>query len=121
MRYIARLDIKDSFVVKGFQFEGLRKIAAVSELVPKYISQGCHELFLTDVMASLYNRNRLHSIINEITSTCFVPVIAGGGIYNYNILNNYKKLGASHFSISSLFFFPFKCVNFFYYFYKNNH
>ena len=45
-------------------------------------------------------------------------IIAGGGIYNYKVLENYKKLGASYFSVSTLFFSPFNSLNFFYDYYK---
>lgn len=35
-------------------------------------------------------------------------IIAGGGIQNIDTLNHYKKLGANHFSVSSLCFNPFR-------------
>lgn len=40
-------------------------------------------------------------------------IIAGGGIYNYETFEKYKSLNVSNFSISSLFFSPFKCINFY--------
>ena len=40
-------------------------------------------------------------------------IIAGGGIYDIDTLNEYKKLGAHHFSISTLFFNPVKTFLFF--------
>ena len=45
-------------------------------------------------------------------------IIAGGGIYNYNVLENYKKLGVTYFSVSTLFFSPIKTIDFFYNYYK---
>ena len=47
-------------------------------------------------------------------------VIAGGGIQKYDTLLNYKKLGANHFAMSTLFFHPILCSKFFYNFYKRN-
>ena len=35
-------------------------------------------------------------------------VVAGGGIYEYSTLEHYKSLGAQHFSISTVFFNPFR-------------
>lgn len=40
-------------------------------------------------------------------------VIAGGGIYDINSLKDYQKRGADHFSISTIFFNPFKTALFF--------
>tara|TARA_B100000282_G_scaffold296832_1_gene280355 strand:- start:1495 stop:2187 length:693 start_codon:yes stop_codon:yes gene_type:complete len=40
-------------------------------------------------------------------------VIAGGGIYDFETLKDYEKKGADHFSISTIFFNPFKTVLFF--------
>lgn len=47
-------------------------------------------------------------------------VIAGGGIQKYDTLIDYQKLGANHFSISTLFLHPILCSKFFYNFYKRN-
>tara|TARA_B100000900_G_scaffold375525_1_gene357691 strand:- start:56 stop:748 length:693 start_codon:yes stop_codon:yes gene_type:complete len=40
-------------------------------------------------------------------------IIAGGGIYDIDTLNEYKKLGAQHFSLSTIFFNPAKTFFFF--------
>ena len=40
-------------------------------------------------------------------------IIAGGGIYDIDTLNEYKKLGAQHFSLSTIFFNPLKTFLFF--------
>lgn len=47
-------------------------------------------------------------------------IIAGGGIQKYDTLLNYKKIGANHCAISTLFFHPILCSKFFYNFYKRN-
>lgn len=49
-----------------------------------------------------------------------VEIIAGGGIQNIETLNQYKRLGAHHFSISSLCFHPIKFVKFYYNWYFND-
>ena len=46
-------------------------------------------------------------------------VIAGGGIQNMQTLNSYKNIGATNFSVSSLFFHPIKSAIFFNDYYKN--
>ena len=40
-------------------------------------------------------------------------VIAGGGIYDTKTMEEYKKAGADHFSVSTIFFYPFKTFSFF--------
>ena len=39
MRIIARLDIKNNFVIKGINLEGLRKIGSPVEIASKYYKQ----------------------------------------------------------------------------------
>lgn len=80
IRLIARLDIKNSDLIKSVQFEGLRVIGRANEFALKYFSQGVDELILMDCVASLYGRNNLTKIIDEATDNIFIPITAGGGI-----------------------------------------
>lgn len=41
-------------------------------------------------------------------------IVAGGGIYEYSTLMQYQNLGAQHFSVSTIFFHPFRAVRLFY-------
>jgi len=43
MRIIARIDIKNNFVLKGINLEGLRKVGDPYELITKYYEQGIDE------------------------------------------------------------------------------
>ena len=47
-------------------------------------------------------------------------IIAGGGITNYKCLQNYKFVGATHFSISTLLFHPFLFSKFYYDYLKHS-
>ena len=67
MRLISRIDIKNDYVVKGICFEGLRKIGNPETLCKKYYDQRSDELLISDVVASLYGRNNLYSLIKKIT------------------------------------------------------
>ena len=40
-------------------------------------------------------------------------IIAGGGIYDFKTLKEYERKGADHFSVSTIFFNPFKTAMFF--------
>ena len=80
MRVIARVDIKGEFVIKGVCFEGLRKLGDPKEFCNKYYLQGADEILITDVVASLYGRNNLFSLIKKITEKVFIPVCLSVGI-----------------------------------------
>ena len=44
MRIIARIDIKNNFVIKGINLEGLRKVGNPLELITKYYHDGIDEI-----------------------------------------------------------------------------
>jgi cyclase len=81
-RLIARLDIKNNYVIKGIHLEGLRKVGLPLDLANKYYSQGIDELIFMDAVASLYDRNSLFDIIKSAAMTSFIPISIGGGIRN---------------------------------------
>ena len=59
MRIIARLDIKNEFLIKGINLEGLRKIGFANEIANEYYNQGIDEIIYIDSVASLYSRDAL--------------------------------------------------------------
>jgi cyclase len=65
MRIISRLDIKNEFVIKGINLEGLRKIGDPVELARKYYADGIDEIILIDSVASLYGRNNLFEVVKK--------------------------------------------------------
>ena len=67
MRIIARLDVKNNFVIKGINFEGLRKIGDPLKLAKKYYEEKIDEIMFIDAVASLYDRNNLLTLlINQL-------------------------------------------------------
>lgn len=80
MRVIARLDVKNEYVIKGIHLEGLRKVGNPNELAKKYYLDGVDEIIFVDAVASLYNRNNLFSVISKASEEVFVPITIGGGI-----------------------------------------
>ena len=65
MRIISRLDIKNNFVIKGINLEGLRKVGDPYKFSKKYYDEGIDEIILIDAVASLYSRNNLFNIIEK--------------------------------------------------------
>ena len=64
VRVIARLDIKNNFLIKGIHLEGLRKIGNPYEFAKRYFLSGIDEIIYMDAVASLYKRNSLNQIIS---------------------------------------------------------
>lgn len=79
-RIIARIDVKNDFVIKGIHLEGLRKVGNPNEIAKKYYSHGIDEIIFMDAVAAYYDRNSLTDIIKKACRDIFVPITVGGGI-----------------------------------------
>ena len=80
IRLIARLDVKDTNLVKGIQLEGLRKLGDPNAFAKEYYEAGIDELLYIDIVASLYNRNNLSDIVRKTVDDVYIPVCVGGGL-----------------------------------------
>lgn len=100
-RLIAKLDVKSSYLVKGIQFEGLRKLGEPHEFAKKYYDAGIDELIYLDIVASLYNRNNLSEIVKQCTKDIFVPLTVGGGIRCVEDAANLLESGADKIAINT--------------------
>lgn len=101
MRIIPRLDIKKGNVIKGINLEGLRKVGLGVDLAKKYYDQGADEIVLMDAVASLYKRNNLFSLVDEICEKCFIPITLGGGINNLHDVEKAMKSGCDKVSLNT--------------------
>jgi imidazole glycerol-phosphate synthase subunit HisF len=79
-RIIACLDVRDGAVVKGVNFEGLRRAGDPAELAARYNSEGIDEVVILDVTATVEGRRALEPTIREVSSRLFIPLAVGGGI-----------------------------------------
>tara|TARA_B100001540_G_scaffold315256_1_gene342071 strand:+ start:9866 stop:10588 length:723 start_codon:yes stop_codon:yes gene_type:complete len=101
VRVIARIDIKNEFVIKGINFEGLRKVGDPLRLAEKYYKEGIDEIVFIDAVASLYERNHLFKIIEHATENIFCPITLGGGIRSLSDIEKALNSGADKVSINS--------------------
>jgi cyclase len=101
MRIISRLDIKNEFVIKGINLEGLRKVGNPIELASKYYNENIDEIIYVDAVASLYRRNTLSNLIYETSKKIFVPLTVGGGIRSHHDIEKALRLGADKVSLNS--------------------
>ena len=100
-RIIARLDIKNDFVIKGIHLEGLRKVGNPNELALKYYHNGIDEIILMDAVAAYYDRNSLSEIIKTTCHDVFVPITVGGGIRKIEDIQTALNSGADKVAINT--------------------
>ena len=101
VRVIARLDIKNEFVIKGIHLEGLRKIGDPNELAKKYYDNGVDEIIFMDAVAAYYDRNSLSDIIQKACENIFVPITVGGGIRTIEDIKTALKAGADKVAVNT--------------------
>ncbi len=101
MRVIARIDVKNEFVIKGINFEGLRKVGNPLILAEKYYKEGIDEIIFIDAVASLYGRNNLFNVIEQATKNIFCPITLGGGIRKLKDIEKALNSGADKIAINS--------------------
>ena len=100
-RIIARLDVKGPDLVKGVHLEGLRVLGTPNSFARAYYENGIDEIFYQDVVASLYQRNRLDSIIRSVAKDVFVPITVGGGIRTLADIKEVLRSGADKVAINT--------------------
>ena len=100
-RLIARIDVKNEFVIKGIHLEGLRKIGNPIDLARKYYEQGIDEIVFMDAVASLYDRNNLLNIIESACKEVFIPITIGGGIRTIKDIDLALKSGADKITLNT--------------------
>ena len=101
MRIISRLDVKNNFVIKGINLEGLRKVGDPIKLATDYYNDKIDEIIYMDNVASLYRRNSLTQIISETSENIFVPLTVGGGIRKLSDIDKLLSSGADKVAINS--------------------
>ncbi|MGE5397972.1 MAG: imidazole glycerol phosphate synthase subunit HisF [Chitinophagales bacterium] len=101
IRLIPRLDIKGPNLIKGIRLEGLRKLGNPHEFARRYYESGADELLYMDIVASLYERDKLLDIVRNTASEVFIPLTVGGGIRSDEDANDLLKAGADKVAINT--------------------
>lgn len=101
IRIIPRLDIKGPNLVKGIHLEGLRVLGKPEQYAKHYYESGADELLYMDVVASLYERNSLHDIVEKTAKEIFIPLTVGGGIRSINDIKSILRSGADKVSMNT--------------------
>lgn len=100
-RIIPCLDVRNSRVVKGVNFENLSDVSSPVDLAKFYSSQGADELVFYDITASFEQRAIFIDILKESARNVFIPLTVGGGV---NSLDDFKRVlgsGADKVSVNT--------------------
>lgn len=100
-RIIPCLDVRDSRVVKGMNFEGIRDVSCPVEMAEFYNQSGADELVFYDITASVDERNIFTDILKRAASQIFIPLTVGGGIRSLADFDRVLKCGADKVSVNS--------------------
>lgn len=101
IRIIPRLDIKGPNLVKGIHLEGLRVLGKPEHFARDYYEHGADELVYMDVVASLYGRNSLLSIVERTSREIFIPLTVGGGLRSLDDIRAVLRAGADKVSLNT--------------------
>ncbi|MHB8155172.1 MAG: imidazole glycerol phosphate synthase subunit HisF [Candidatus Omnitrophota bacterium] len=101
IRIIPKLDIKGPNLVKGIHLEGLRVLGKPEDFARYYYESGADELIYMDVVASLYNRNSLHEIIQRTAKDIFIPITVGGGLRTIEDIRAVLRAGADKVALNT--------------------
>ena len=101
-RIFPRMDIKGDKLVKTIRLEGVKVVGDPKYFAKKYYDEGADEIFLNDVVASLYGRNSLFDVIKEISKEVFIPITLAGGLRSLNDVEKALNSGADKVSINTI-------------------
>ncbi len=80
--------------MKGIHLEGLRVLGSPEKFATYYYKEGIDELMYMDVVASLYGRNSLLSLISKAAEEIFIPITVGGGLRTVQDIRQVLHAGA---------------------------
>ena len=91
------------------------------EMIDKLYQEGFRQFHASNTLSTCYGGLSGKHLIPYTASTIRylkhvykdTIVIAGGGIYDLKTMEEYKEIGADHFSVSTIFFSPLKTFSFF--------
>ena len=101
VRVIPCLDVKDSRVVKGVNFVGLRDAGDPIEQAIIYDAAGADELCFLDITASVEKRGILLDVVRRTAEACFMPLTVGGGVRTTDDIRALLSSGADKVSINT--------------------
>jgi cyclase len=100
-RVVVCLDVREGAVVKGVQFEGLKRMGDPVELAARYQVEGADEVVFLDISASLEGRQTMLEVVRRTAERLFVPLTVGGGVQDVEDVGEALRAGADKISINT--------------------
>ena len=100
-RIIACLDVRDGAVVKGINFEGLKRAGDPATLAARYNREGIDEVVILDITASSDNRETLIHVVEAAAAQIYIPLTVGGGVRTNADVRALLNAGADKVSINT--------------------
>ncbi len=101
MRIIGKIEIKDKYVIKPIQFEGLRKIGNPEDIINRFYNDNFDEILIYNVTGSLYGIGWIKKFVERVLKKTFVPVTIGGGIQNLDQAKEFFDVGVDKISVNT--------------------
>lgn len=101
LRIIPKIEVKGQNVIKGIRMEGLRIVGKPEEAALSYYHDGADELMYIDLVASLYQREALLSLVERTAKQVFIPLTVGGGIRSIEDIRTVLRTGADKVAINT--------------------
>lgn len=101
MRIIAKIEIKDKYVIKPIQFEGVRKIGNPEDLINNFYNDKFDEILILNITGSLYGIGWIKAFVKKILKKTFIPVTIGGGIKNVDDAKEFFDVGVDKIAINT--------------------
>ena len=99
-RRIIKIEVKNMMVVKGVQFDGVKKIMPISQ-ISEFTDSNFHEIFLVDNTRSLFGLPPNFDALEALARTTSLPILFGGGISTLDHALTAFALGASRLYINT--------------------
>ncbi len=101
MRIIGKIEIKDDYVIKPIQFEGVRKIGNPEDLINNFYNDKFDEILIMNITGSLYGIGWIKEFVKKILKKTFIPVTIGGGIKNADNAKEFFDVGVDKIAINT--------------------
>lgn len=101
IRIIPMLLHSHGWLVKGIQFRSWRTAGHALQAARIHQARGVDELLFLDVAATPENRLSDVELLEKLTSGCFMPVTAGGGVRSASDMQDLLRHGADKVAIGA--------------------
>jgi cyclase len=102
VRKIFKIDIKNDYVVKGRQLEGVRKILKLEKLRDHFSKLDATEILIVDYTKSNFGLEPNYEAVELVASQFSLPITYGGGINSIEQIRHLASVGASRFYLNSM-------------------